>query len=225
MAAVDTKRTAVVNSKKRAKILSSKHTMFLWVAGMSAVVGVCVVLSWMLLQQAIFNGKVLSEKQATVKTLKANNDVLAELKSNVRLQETSQALLDNRASEDENAVQVILDALPAQPNPLALGSSVQNVLAGTVGGITVEALTVDPVSDEVAQAGEVGTVPFTLEVTADSAEPVREVLNRFEHSIRIIDIDSLVVSVGESEYRATIKAHAYYAEAKTVELQDKVVKP
>ncbi len=224
MATKDVKKAGVA-SKKRQKILSSKHTMFLWVAGMSAVVGVCIVVGWLLIKQVIFTDKVLDEKHATITTLEANNEALPELKENIRLQETNQDLQNNKATENEAALQVVLDALPAQPNSLALGSSIQDILLGPVDGLTIESLSVEPVEPGLVQPGEVGTMPFTMEVTATSIKPIEEMLNRLERSIRIIDIDSMTMTVTKDRYTVSINAHAYYAEQKTVELDQKVVKP
>ena len=43
----------MISSKRRA-IADSSRTMFMWVAGMSAVVGICVVVAIFLGQQIVF---------------------------------------------------------------------------------------------------------------------------------------------------------------------------
>ena len=57
---------------KRQKIAKSNKIMFFWIAGMSAIVGVCAVLSWFLIQQLVFHTKVANETDKTVGTLKEN---------------------------------------------------------------------------------------------------------------------------------------------------------
>jgi len=109
-------------SPKRQAIADSNKTMFLWVAGMSAVIGICVVVSIFLAQQIFFKLNVLGKMTETLNTLKSNNRVASELTSNVVVYESNASLNALRATSDEKALQVVLDALPADRNALALGA-------------------------------------------------------------------------------------------------------
>jgi len=48
--------------RKRTQIAKANRTMFLWVAVISALVGFALVGSLFLIQKAVFNEKVLTEK-------------------------------------------------------------------------------------------------------------------------------------------------------------------
>lgn len=226
---------AQVTTHKRQKIEDSSRTMFIWVAAMSAVVGLCSVVAWFVFQQAAFRIKVVDEKNKTVKTLRADNAAVPDLKDNIRVLETNSALRSARANDDDKALQAVLDALPAEANSLALGASLQEHLVKGVSGLTLETLTVDPVSSALTAGNVVtsttsstkpaNTVTFKLTVSSTDVNKLKEMLTRFERSIRVIDIDSLSLERSDRNYTMTMQAHAYYEPAKSIELHDKVVKP
>lgn len=218
--------------RKRQQIAKANRMMFLWVAGVSAVVGVAVVLSVFLAQELFFNEKVLSEKRQTVSTLKDNNQAIEGLKDNVRVLNTNQALLDTRASSDDQPLQVILDALPADINSSALGASLQKkLLKGK--DITIESLTVDPVagveSDSDSGDSDSGsnTISFNFSVSAPSkkADSLRDMLVRLERSIRAIDMSELTVEMQGNKILLSGTATAFYEPAVDPGLKDKVVEP
>ena len=211
--------------KKRQIIASSNRTMFLWVAGMSAVVGVCAVLSYFLIQQIIFVTRVTSVADNTVSVLQKNNTAAPKLLENMRVLETNSALNSIKARSDDKALQVILDALPADKNSLALGSSLQQKLITGIDGLSIESLAVLPLSDEGVDSTTAQKIPLSLVVSAKDANALKDLLARFEKSIRVIDIDTLSLERSENSYTMSITAHAYYLPAKTVQLTDKVVKP
>ena len=213
--------------KKRQVIANSNKKMFVWVALMSAVVGICAVLAYFLIQQIAFKTKVVNQMDSTAATLTKNNKNIPSLVENVRVLETNQALNSVKAHPDDKALQVILDALPADANGLALGASLQHNLIAGAPGVSIESLAVNPVD---SAAGDTGanasnTVSFTLSVKANDANALKDLLVRFEHSIRVIDIDSVTLERNANTYTLSMTAHAYYQPAKTVVLTDKVVKP
>lgn len=216
-------------SSKRQKILKSSKMMFVWVAASSAVVAVCLVLCWYLYQHIAFRASVASAKESTASTLRANNEAVPELKENVRLLETNTALQNAKANPDDRTLQVILDALPADANSLALGSSVQDRLLRDVPNIEIESLTVQGEGEQVFASVDGTTaenaIPFSLVVKSPDINSFRELLGRFERSIRVIDVDSVKLEGSEGNYRLTLQAHAYYSPEKTVSLGTKVVKP
>lgn len=231
------KEKAQVSTQKRQKIQDSSRTMFIWVAGMSAVVGFCGVVAWFVFQQAAFKIKVVNEKNTTVKTLRANNTAVSTLEDNIRVLETNGPLRVSRANEDQNAVQVILDALPADANSLALGGSLQERLIKGVPNLTLESLSVDPTSTSLVSGETASNTPtdgtstsenkITFKLVVNSPDPnaLKEMLSRFERSIRVIDIDNLTLDRTEKLYTLTLQAHAYYEPARVIELHEKVVKP
>lgn len=132
--------------RKRQLISNSSRKMFLWVAGASVVVGFSLVAAWFLVQQIIYKEKVLTVKGQTVSTLRKNNAAAPKLAANIRVLETNQDLASVKATPNENAVRVILDALPSDNNVLALGASMQQVLIGGAQNITLESFAISQAS-------------------------------------------------------------------------------
>lgn len=209
--------------RKRQQIAKANRTMFLWVAAVSAVVGIAVVLSVFLFQRLVFNEKILAKKQSTVSTLVANNKATNQLEDNIRLLNTDQALLDSRAKPDDKPLQVILDALPAEANSSALGASLQNVLLPG-DGISIDSLTVNPIAED-SEAGGAMEFSFTVSTPAGQINSLRDLLRRLERSIRAVDVTSLTVEMQGARVVLSVKASAFYEPAKTVELKDETVKP
>ena len=216
--------------QKRQQIKDSSKAMFLWVAGMSVVVGFALVISWFLWQQIAFKTKIVSAKTETVQILDNNITAAQELRGNIRVLETNTALNDAKADEDDNALQVILDALPSEANSLALGSSLQQELARGISGLSIETLTVSPAGTELSaddtddDAGE-NQIKFRLAVVSRSIDAHKELLERFESSIRVIDIDNLEFERNSDTYTMTLDAHAYYQPARQIELVEEEVRP
>jgi Tfp pilus assembly protein PilN len=220
--------------RKRQQIAKANRMMFIWVAGVSVVVGIAIVLSIFLAQKLIFNEKVLSKKQETARTLANNNKVVSELKENARVLNTNQNLLDSRAKEEDTALQVILDALPSEPNASALGSSLQSVLLPG-DGIQVESLMVDTIAglddmvDTEVTDGSIGSstigFSFSVSVPSDSIDSLRELLRRLEKSIRAIDVQTTTIEMQGSRITLSASAIAYYEPAKSIELKTETVKP
>lgn len=222
--------------RKRIQIAKANRTMFLWVVIVSVILGVALVVSIFLIQRIVFNEKVLAEKNKTVSTLKTNNANIAELENQVRVLDTNQSLIDVKARPDDQAIQVILDALPSEPNSLALGASLQNKLLAGIEGLTIVSLQVDPVvgAESTSDLSTQATIPtetsdspkeitFRFSVSgSDSA--LRTVLKNLERSIRTINITSLKIESQGVNRLLTAQGSAYYEPTRIVQLTDKVVK-
>jgi hypothetical protein len=224
--------------RKRQQIANANRMMFVWVAAVSAIVGVAIVGSLFLLQKAWFNEKILLEKANTAGTLTKNNEVIDELKDQIRVLNTNEELKSAMVQADSQPVQVVLDALPSDANSSALGSSLQEkFLSGS--GLTIESLQVDPVAgieSDTSQnvqdassstAGGDNQIFFRFSVSTgvDNASALKELLQKLERSIRAIDITSLTIETQGARLLLSVQGHAYYEPAKTVELKDKTVKP
>ena len=215
----------MISSKRRA-IADSSRTMFMWVAGMSAVVGMCVVVAIFLGQQIVFKAEVVGKMTHTLNTLKDNNKVAGDLVNNVVVLETNQALNSLKATPEDKALQVVLDALPADRNSLALGASLQNSLLTNIDGLTVESITLDAggsVTSAEATSDSNNTIPIQIQVSANNATAIKEMLLRLERSIRIIDIEGFTLERSDASYQASITAKAYYQPAKKVQLTEVTV--
>lgn len=223
--------------RKRQQIANASRMMFIWVAVVSAVVGVAAVAAIFLLQKAWFNEKVLMEKANTASTLTKNNEVIDDLKDQIRVLNTNEALKSSMVPGESQPVQVILDALPSSANSSALGSSLQEkFLNGS--GLAIESLSVDPVAGvesdassnvQDASGGSSGDnqifFRFSVSTNVNNASALKELLQKLERSIRAIDITSMVIETQGSKLLLSVQGHAYYELEKTVELKDKTVKP
>ncbi len=224
-----------VTLRKRAQVSKANRTMFFWIAGMSVVVGFSVVASIFIFQRIAFNASVISEKQNTAKTLKKNIDALESLKSDVAALNSNAILRELRANPDDSALQVILDSLPSQANPLALGASIQDKLLKDL-AIEIDNLTLDegeegfglePVITEETEGDAqpstesvtVAAIPFTLSVRAQDPNVLKELLTRLERSIRTINVRSLKIEQQGDDIQLTIEALAYYQPEKLVEIR------
>ncbi len=212
-----------VISPKRKAIVDSSRTMFLWIAGMSAVVAICAVVGIALAKQILFKAEVVGSMNETLNILKDNNKVASTLTSNVLVLETNQALNTAKANPDEKALQVVLDSLPADRNALALGASLQQSLLTGIDGLSVELLSVDSETTAPINATSENVIPIQLQVKATSANAIKDMFLRLERSIRIIDTDTFNIERSDNSYVATISAHAYYQPEKKVELTQKQV--
>lgn len=216
------KQTAV---RKRQKIQDSNKVMFIWVAGASVIVGFAAVLCWFLWQQTMFKMKVAAAKEDTASILRDNNEAVVGLSEDIRLLNTNANLLSATQGADDNAVQVVLDALPADPNSLALGASLQHILIGKADGVNIESLSAEPIA-AVGTTDDAATgnlLSFSFEVTASTADPLKNLLARFERSIRVIDIDTLELERNADEYTLTVNGHGYYEPEKTLTLEEKSI--
>lgn len=219
--------------RKRAQIATANRTMFLWVAGVSIVLGFAVVGIIFLSQMLIFNEKVLIEKGKTISTLNANIKAVDVLKDSIKKLDANQALIDSKANADDQAIQVILDALPSEANSNAFGASLQNKLLSRIDGLTLDSLQVDPVvgveslssdgSTTIETGSSLNQITFTFSVSGSETALI-QVLHNLEASIRTIEITSLKIESQGDIQTMTVKGVTFYEPAVIVELQDKVVK-
>lgn len=230
----DQQATTIV--RKRQQIASANRTMFVWVAIASVVIGVAIVAAIFMAQKAWFNERVLFEKSKTSATLDKNLKTINDLKDQVRVMNTNQALQAAMAPGETQPIQVVLDALPSDANSSALGASLQQKLINDP-ALRIETLRVDPVagveSDASISSGTTSTssgnntIHFVLSVSTDAGKvnALRAMLQRFEHSIRAINVNKLTIEAQGNRVVMTVDANAYYEPATTVQLKTKVVKP
>jgi len=228
---MDQKDTAL---RKRTQIRKTNRMMLLWIAIASVVVGSALVVSFFLVQKLFFNERVLGEKEKTMSTLENNNKAIPDLKDQIRVLDTNAALATVKANPNDQALQVILDALPSDANSLALGSSLQYKLLAGIPNLSIESLQVDPVigvevsgdaAVEDASQNSVSSnqITFQFSVTGDQAA-LKQVLTNLERSIRAIDITSLRIENQGALQLMSVQGRAFYEPAKSVELYDKAVK-
>lgn len=218
--------------RKRQQIDSSKQMMFIFVAGAAFLVGASAVISYFLVKQIIFHANIIAVKGGTINQIEKNIQAAEDLKGNLRVLETNEALNSVKLSENSPSLQPILDALPAEPNADALGAALQRNFIDPVGGLNISSMSIDgdiSVSesdgdDEGVSSGEAFHT-FSLDVNG-SLEQLQELLRRFERSIRVIQITSLEFQAGDdNQHNLKITAKVPYYQSRSVELEEKVVKP
>src|SRR5690606_19885847 len=118
--------------------------------------------------------------------------------------DTNEALSSVKANPDDQAIQVVLDALPSNANSFALGASLQRKLLAGISGLTIESIQVTPVagveslSNDAVSTDASGTVvaggqiTFQLVVSGNETA-LKTVLTNLERSIRAIDVISMRV--------------------------------
>ncbi|HRJ06671.1 MAG TPA: hypothetical protein PK096_02075 [Candidatus Saccharibacteria bacterium] len=217
--------------RKRQQIENAGRTMFLWVAGAAAIVGISAVLSLSLVERITFRQEVIGEKNKTVDTLKKNNETVETLKQQVRVLNTNPALNATPRLAGTEAISVILDALPANPNSSALGASLQQKLLN-VSAVSVDSLTVNPIAgvedtgeESSSESGGENEITFQFAVTASNASSLKQVLRNLEKSIRVIDLTSVTIEQQSSRITLNAEGRAYYQPETKVELKEKSLRP
>lgn len=223
-------KTKNVAIRKRQQIESANKVMFTWVAAAAVIVGVASVVSVSLYERLTFNQKVINEINTTVGVLRENNSVVEDLKDNVRLRNTDQALLSTPRIGSAQPISVVLDALPSNPNSSALGASLQQKLL-QVNGLTIESLTVDPIAgvedsgDGATDESSSITFKFVVSASANNTAAITSVLDNIERSIRPIDITTLSVERQSDRITLSADGRSFYLPEKKVELKTKEIKP
>lgn len=218
---------------KRQQIAKANRMMFIWIIAASVIVGAAGVSSLFMVRKAAFNHKILDAQNMTIKTLEDNNKAVDQLRENVRVLNTDEALASSKAFSDEQTVRVILDALPDEENIPALGASLQKELVN-VPGVDLEALNFASVGGDTAvEAASDGdsSIAFDMKLTADKSgdksptQKLDQVLRNLESSIRAIKINTSKLEISDAGATLTISAVAYYQPAVSLELKDLTVKP
>lgn len=223
--------------RKRSQIAKANRTMFLWVAGSSVILGFAVVTMIYLAKMMMFNEKVLKEKDKTISILRKNNDNIPKLQSQIRVLDTNETLSALKSNPDDNAIQVILDALPSEANSLALGASIQNKILGSVNNITQNALQVDQVmgieslmnfnsvenASPSSSAASEGEITFRFSISGQRSD-LKKVLENMEKSIRAFDITTLKIESQGDQQGISVQAKSYYESERVVELTEKTVR-
>ncbi len=220
--------------RKRTQISKANRTMFLWIAGASAIVGAALVVSIFLAQKLWYNEKVLAAKQETVTVLARNNEIVEDLEGEIKVLDTNTALSSVKANPTDQALQVILDALPSDANSLALGASLQNKLLTGVQGLDLVSLQVDPVvgletltSEDSGAVVEEGAetaniITFRFVVNGEYAA-LKQVLQNLERSIRTVQVTAVKIETQSTGPVMTVDAQAFYEPETTIQLRKEPV--
>ncbi len=129
--------------KKRQQITNTRKQVFTWVALAAALVVICLVVGWNLMQRINYQNKVNRDVGKTAQTMHDNVEAADKLIKNVNALKANAALsLPNLKADDSTVFQVVIDALPTEDDSVALSSSLQNKILSK-SGVTIEQINVD----------------------------------------------------------------------------------
>ena len=222
--------------RKKQKIAKASKNMFITVAVTSFVVGIAVVATGFLAKKIIFNQKVINAKNETVNNLKANNSNFASLEENIKILSANEALSSLKVNPTQDAIGVVLDALPANGNSTAFGASLKEKILN-VDNVKIENLTVNTTQDEMSGGSTssaasttatttekpLNTISFTFKVIG-SITSFNDVLRKIEKSIRPIAIDAITLETGNDTSYMTVSGHTNYQPELRAELKTKTIK-
>lgn len=229
--------------RKRHQIQTAGKMMFVWVAAASLIIGVSGVGVYLLSQKIHFGNQVISEKLHTKRVLEGNIQAADDLLTSVQVLNTNPDLKRVTISDEQNPVEAVLDAMPADANSSALAASLQKrLLVGD--GISLETLSVEPIAgaetgdEEVAPApvatdtpegaeanlGAVQPIPFSFEVTAKDPAALKKMMQRLERSIRTVTLTHTELESQGNRLRLSGQGVAYY-QPKVTTIMKKVTVP
>ena len=134
---------ALTGIKKRQQITNTRKQVFTWVALAAALVVICLVVGWNLMQRINYQNKVNRDVGKTAQTMHDNVEAADKLIKNVNALKANAALsLPNLKADDSTVFQVVIDALPTEDDSVALSSSLQNKILSK-SGVTIEQINVD----------------------------------------------------------------------------------
>lgn len=214
--------------KKQSLIDKTRKSVIILVAGASMLVGAMIVISGIFIQNLLFNNKVMDAQSKTITTLNKNIEVVPELKSEVRVLNTNEQLIEARSSSEAKALQTVLDALPADANRLALGASLEQEIFKDISGLTVQSLSVDPSigsanDGSTMDSGELGTLTFSATISG-TPEALKLGLQRLERSVRSMSVQTINGTTSGNNVTLTIVGVAYYLKPVDLNLTDMKVR-
>lgn len=217
--------------KKRQQIDHSSRAMFAWVAGASVIVAFALVASIFIMQQIIFNEKVLLAKNETASKLSQNVQTAKELNKAVNRLRGDRLLGQIQGvNEKSNNLDKVFAALPYDNDEIAVGSSLETTL---LTGLNVESLSVGQqavggTESVVAPVGDGATnaqpITFGFKVTGNE-DQLKELFTKLNRSIRPMQINTLQLeAAGAGRLTATISASTYYQSPTQFELTKRTIK-
>lgn len=230
---MDSNKPTLTGVKKRQQIHQANKVVFIWVAIAGVVLAVAVVLAQVMVKQFIYNTKVISAQQTTNTTLVNNEKQYEPLRVEVSKLIANQRLNDlrvNKVDGGDNALQVVIDAMPTTGDPLATAASIsQSVLSQS--GVRIEQLSfvdgstaaVDPSVTQTAQTAGIVEMPFSVKVSG-TYDQIKKMLDDMQLSIRPFSVTSIKLSGVSSNMTAEVNASTYYAVPPTTDLTKKPVK-
>lgn len=231
---MDSNKPAITGVKKRQQIHKANRTVFLWVAIAGVIVAIAVVLSQFMIKQLIFNWKIIDHETKANATLvenaKAYTDLRAEITKLLANKELNE-LRVNKAENGDNALQVVIDAMPTVDDRIALAAALQQSIISKSGvkldslGFTDGGSQTDATGAPVSTAPEgVSEIPFNFKVSG-TYDQVKKLFADMQLSIRPVSVTGIKLSGTSNALVAEIDAKMYYGTPVTTDLKQKKETP
>ncbi len=218
-------------SAKHLQINKSQSTIVIMAAIAAFMVVFSAVASKSLVDQIIYNNRVISAKKEAVGQLATNIEESEKLLTayKVFVGNTKNVLGGNpqgTGPRDGDNAKIVLNALPSVYDFPALTTSIEKLVLSQ----KLEIASITGSDDEVAQSATTSSpnpvgieIPFELSATGQYAA-VQSTIDVFGKSIRPFNIQSLQLSGGQASMTLTMTGKAFYQPAKNFNITKKVVK-
>lgn len=229
---MDSNKPALTGVKKRQQIQQANKAVFMWVAIAGVIVTIAVVLSQFMIKQLLFNLEIINRQTKTNSTLVQNAAAYTPLRTEVSKLISNKELTElrvNKGDNGDNALQVVIDAMPTADDRLGLAASIQqSVLSKS--GIRVELLSFPesalPTTETPTTTSTTGVSEVTFTFKANGTyDQLKKMLEDIHLSIRPISVTGLKLSGESSNMTAEVQAKTYYATPPTTDLKKETLKP
>lgn len=219
-------------STKRLAISKANAQMVAIVAAASFVTVFCLIASKAVLGQNQYQSRLTSAKEKAHRQLVANLKNFDGLKVSYKQFDAKDpnVLGGSRTGTGDNDgsnSKLVLDALPSTYDFPALTSSLEKILKDN----SLSVSSISGTDDQVAQQGNSSSptptpveMPFSFSVTHADYGAVARLITSLEHSIRPIQVDTILISGGTNNMTVTINAHTYFQPGKSVDIKEQVQK-
>ncbi len=222
----------IKTSIKHLQISRANSRIMIVIAITSIITAFSLMSAKSLIQQSLYQRKVLGERHKAVKQLDANLTAAKNLKAqfDVFVQANPNIIggvggdSAGTGPQDGDNGQIVLDALPSQYDFPALITSIEKIVNDK--HITIQGVSGIDAGD---QSGDSATakpqsqpIAFSLNTQSDYAS-VLTLLKEFERSIRPFDITNLSISGSAASITAAIQGNTYYQGGVSLKSEEKVI--
>ncbi len=215
--------------RKRQQLTKTNKRTFAWVIGASVGVTVCIVVAQFLVQQALFNQKIIAAKTEAQTIVKQNQQNAPLLKDKIDGLAANADLAKVKVSAgsqgQSNNLQVILDALPAGNDNATFANSLATAIFPR-SGVTVDSLSVGEgqnggaLTPVTTPSSEGGVTPLNFIVTiSGNQSQLRQALVDITKVIRPIKITQINLQGDAASLKLTITGTTYSLPAANVNVE------
>lgn len=218
-------------SVKHLQINKSQSVILIAAALAAFLLMFSAVASKALVDQILYNNKVISAKKTAVSTLRQNADSSEKLVSEYKaFVGTSQNLLGGNPQgtgpRDGDNSKIILNALPSRYDFPAVTTSIEKMVVSQ--NLQISSITGN--DDEVAQSENSSSpdpepidMPFEVAVTGGYGS-IRKLIDVFDKSIRPFQVETMQLAGNESTMTLSMTGKTFYQPAKNFNMTKKVIK-